>query len=49
MLLHDFDREPERADFVLHSTTKLLDAAQQENWTIRTLGELVCNGKKNAA
>ena len=49
VLLHDFDREPERADFVLTSTAKLLDAAQQEGWTIRTLGELVCNGKKNAA
>ncbi len=49
VLLHDFDREPERADFVLQSTTRLLDAAQQEGWTIRTLGELMCNGTKNAA
>lgn len=49
VLLHDFDREPERADFVLKSTTKLLDAVQQEGWTIRTLGELMCNGTKNAA
>ena len=49
VLLHDFDREPERADFVLQSTARLLDAAQQERWTIRTLGELMCNGTKNAA
>ena len=49
VLLHDFDREPERADFVLASTTKLLDAAQQEGWTVRRLGELVCNGMKHAA
>ena len=49
VLLHDFDREPERADFVLQSTARLLDAAEQEGWTIRTLGELMRNGTKNAA
>ncbi len=41
VLLHDFDREPERAEFVLNSTEMLLDAADRNGWTIRTLGELM--------
>ena len=49
VLLHDFDGEPERDEFVLQTTAHLIDTAEQEGWTIRTLGELMCNEKKNAA
>jgi peptidoglycan/xylan/chitin deacetylase (PgdA/CDA1 family) len=40
VLLHDFDRGDDRADFVLASTQHLLDAAAEHGWSIRTLGEL---------
>ena len=40
VLLHDFHRAGERADFVLDATRRLLDAAEHHGWTIRTLGEL---------
>ena len=49
VLMHDFDREEERAQFILDSTTMLLDAAEQEGWTIRTLGELVDQEIRHAA
>ncbi len=49
VLLHDFDREKQRSDFVLKSTALLLDAAEQKGWVIRTLGELEKTGKKHAA
>ncbi len=46
VLLHDFDRGRERGEFVLKSTELLLDAAQQHGWTVRTLGELDGEGRK---
>ena len=41
VLLHDFDRGPEREAFVLRSTELLLDAAARYDWTVCTLGELL--------
>ncbi|MHC4416216.1 MAG: polysaccharide deacetylase family protein [Planctomycetota bacterium] len=49
VLLHDFDRERERAEFVLATTEALLDAADRQGWTIRTLGELTKKGTRHAA
>ena len=40
VLLHDFDRTAERMDFALGVTGALLDMAQREGLTVRTLGEL---------
>ncbi|MHC4217257.1 MAG: polysaccharide deacetylase family protein [Planctomycetota bacterium] len=45
VLLHDFDRGRERADFVLKATDLLLDAAGEHGWAVRTLGELTANGQ----
>ena len=49
VLLHDFDRGPERAEFVLSSTELLLDTAEEQGWTVCTLSELTSWRKKNAA
>lgn len=49
VLLHDFDREGERADFVLNATELLLDAADEHGWTVRTLSELSNLGERDAA
>jgi peptidoglycan/xylan/chitin deacetylase (PgdA/CDA1 family) len=40
VLLHDFHRDPHRADLMLKSTALLLDAARAEGWSVRSLGEL---------
>jgi peptidoglycan/xylan/chitin deacetylase (PgdA/CDA1 family) len=48
VLLHDFDRGNERAEFVLRSTELLLDAANEHSWSVQTLGELTRNGQRNA-
>ena len=47
VLLHDFDRGNERADFVLASTEHLLDAAAEYGWSVRTLGELTARTNGN--
>jgi len=47
VLLHDFDRGNERADFVLASTEHLLDAAAEYGWSVRTLGELTARANGN--
>lgn len=39
ILLHDFDREPERDDWVLTATRALLETAKAEMLAVRTLGE----------
>ena len=49
VLLHDFDRSQERAEFMLESTSKLLDAATDHGWTVRTLSELCGEKCKRAA
>jgi hypothetical protein len=38
--MHDFDREPERAGFVLQTTEELLKVARKEGLQILTLSEL---------
>lgn len=40
VLMHDFDREPERAGFVLQTTEELLKVARKEGFQILTLSEL---------
>lgn len=40
VLLHDFDRGENRAEFVLESTRLLLDGARRLGWAVRTLGDL---------
>jgi peptidoglycan/xylan/chitin deacetylase (PgdA/CDA1 family) len=45
VLLHDFDRGNDRAEFVLTSTGLLLDAAEEHGWSVKTLGELTANGQ----
>jgi peptidoglycan/xylan/chitin deacetylase (PgdA/CDA1 family) len=40
VLLHDFHRDPRRAAFMLQLTHLLLDAAEAEGWSVRTLSEL---------
>lgn len=49
VLLHDFDRSNERAAFMLESTSKLLDAADEQGFTVRTLSELATENCKRAA
>lgn len=41
VLLHDCDRDSQRNEFVLKSTAQLLDAAEAEGWTARTLSDLL--------
>jgi peptidoglycan/xylan/chitin deacetylase (PgdA/CDA1 family) len=41
VLLHDFDRGEDRARFVLASTERLLDAAEESGWQVRTLGSVL--------
>ena len=41
VLLHDFDRGPARARFVLRAAELALNAAQQQKLAVRTLGELL--------
>jgi peptidoglycan/xylan/chitin deacetylase (PgdA/CDA1 family) len=45
ILLHDFDRGRQRAEFVLKSTELLLEAADDNGWSVRTLGELTGIGQ----
>jgi len=40
VLMHDFDQSQQRAEFVLKSVTILLDGAEREGWTVRTLRAL---------
>ncbi|NLT61955.1 MAG: hypothetical protein GXX88_15000, partial [Candidatus Hydrogenedentes bacterium] len=40
VLMHDFDRGPEREAFVLETTGLLLDAAAREGLNVMTLSEL---------
>jgi hypothetical protein len=47
VLLHDFDRGHERADFVLASTEHLLNAAEEHGWAVKTLGELTAGTNAN--
>ena len=49
VLLHDFDRSNERGEFMLESTSKLLDAANEHDWTVRTLNELTGENRNRAA
>ncbi len=49
VLLHDFDRCQQRAEFMLESTSKLLDVAFEQGWTVRTLSELTGENCKRAA
>ncbi|MHC4126625.1 MAG: polysaccharide deacetylase family protein [Planctomycetota bacterium] len=48
VLLHDFDRGSERAEFVLKATELVLDAAKEHGWSVQTLGQLTRNGQGNA-
>jgi peptidoglycan/xylan/chitin deacetylase (PgdA/CDA1 family) len=41
VLMHDFDREPERDDWVLTATRALLETAKGEGLAVRSLGEVV--------
>ncbi len=41
VLLHDFDREPERAEYVLRVTRRLLELARREGLRIVPVGELL--------
>jgi peptidoglycan/xylan/chitin deacetylase (PgdA/CDA1 family) len=49
ILLHDFHRAEERTEFMLRSTELLLDAAERNGWTVRTLGQLLAAGERHAA
>jgi peptidoglycan/xylan/chitin deacetylase (PgdA/CDA1 family) len=49
VLLHDFDRGPEREAFVLETTRHLLEAARARNWTIKTLSGLMKDESRRAA
>lgn len=49
VLLHDFDRSDQRAEFMLESTSKLLDAADDHGWKVCTLSELTGENCKRAA
>jgi peptidoglycan/xylan/chitin deacetylase (PgdA/CDA1 family) len=49
VLLHDFDRGDERAQFVLESTELLLDTAEEYGWSVKTLGQLTRNGQANGS
>lgn len=49
VLLHDFDRSQQRAEFMLESTSKLLDAVDEQGWLVRTLSELTQENCKRAA
>jgi peptidoglycan/xylan/chitin deacetylase (PgdA/CDA1 family) len=40
VLMHDFDREPERDVFVLKTTERLLEVARKEGYRVMTLSEL---------
>jgi peptidoglycan/xylan/chitin deacetylase (PgdA/CDA1 family) len=44
VLMHDFDRQGERADFVLETTSQLLDLARAEGLTVRRFCDLWGNG-----
>ncbi|MBW1687132.1 MAG: hypothetical protein JRS35_18940, partial [Deltaproteobacteria bacterium] len=41
ILLHDFDREPERDAWVLAATRALLEPSKSEGLQVRTLGEVL--------
>jgi peptidoglycan/xylan/chitin deacetylase (PgdA/CDA1 family) len=41
ILLHDFDREPERDGWVLDATRALLETSRSEGLEVRTLGEVL--------
>ena len=41
VLLHDFDRGSERADYVLQTTKLLLTASSREGLSVRRLGDLL--------
>ncbi|MHC4428540.1 MAG: polysaccharide deacetylase family protein [Planctomycetota bacterium] len=41
VLLHDFDRGPERGAYVLALTRLLLEEARRERWRVRTLGQVL--------
>ncbi len=41
VLMHDFDRGPERADFVVELPSRLLEAARRDGLAVLTQGELL--------
>jgi peptidoglycan/xylan/chitin deacetylase (PgdA/CDA1 family) len=41
VLMHDFDRETRRIEFMLETTEHLLTLARMENWNVRTYGSLL--------
>ncbi len=41
VLLHDFDREPERLAYVAAMTRALLETARRQKWRIRTVGQVL--------
>ena len=47
VLMHDFDRGPEREAFVLETTGLLLDAAAREGLNVMTLSELFASGGRS--
>jgi peptidoglycan-N-acetylglucosamine deacetylase len=44
VLMHDFDREPERGEYVTGLTGQLLDAAERHGLTPATLGDVLDRG-----
>jgi peptidoglycan/xylan/chitin deacetylase (PgdA/CDA1 family) len=48
VLMHDFDRGPERAQFVLQTTELLLETARREGLTVYRYSDL-CAGQANVA
>ena len=44
VLMHDFDREPERGEYVTGLTGRLLDAAERHGLTPATLGDVLDRG-----
>lgn len=41
VLMHDFDRDPMRHEFVLDLTTSLLKLARSRQWRVMTLGQVL--------
>jgi peptidoglycan-N-acetylglucosamine deacetylase len=48
VVMHDFDRSPERVEFVLQTTDQLLEAAAREGWRVCTLQDLRRNRAEEA-
>lgn len=49
VLFHDFDRQPDRAEFTLAATETLLAAAARHGWSVCTYGELTRTETRRAA